>query len=674
LRRELEASGLRNATVKTGYLESLIRKTCQVQRCDPSLTPNQRGLLLHEIVRLVKRRQYVQRAHISAQEFGTISLVVLVIVTISWGFGFLLPVPASRPVSQTTSIPVVVQPVIPLQPSHVEIQTQPENLYPAESEIYYIVQSGDDQGSVSRRLGVSPEILQTLNHLPTDGSLLSGQILVARADPATPGLHLSAEGAPKSPALLTPRSSPSSILQRIQEHDQFYQSMWAEGQVVFYGPAGYSGPPRTFRVQIWSVPGRNLMIAGPAAGVPAGALLSTTIPGDVDSPKQTFLALRSGANSQWFYSDDELLKNTPSIQRLAYPVDALKIVQNMLGYEPRKTIFSPVRLEKLSGRITLVTDIAPQEDGKRGRLWVDVENGLILRWQHFTGLHESIVDWEVTFTRVLFDTAIHPNLIKPYYFLPDYFAEDQQGFPEKRKADKTSSLTSPAFTHPEITFPTAPRDFDPGNQWLVFQYPNTYHYLAPFADVEIFSNQYYLGSMKFGNPWTLVCSRAPNGYLMAYVSVPDAQMEDTFLNWFDLRETGLPVHSILGGIAIKELVFSPDSHFLAAYGSHENAGGIYLVDMQTQSIRQFENVFDARSLAWSPDSNYLAMIARSEAASSTEILLVIDVVDGQAIYRSLWNPQDARSWSGSPLRDWDIPFPAQPQGLEGCARPPVRNE
>jgi WD40 repeat protein len=151
-------------------------------------------------------------------------------------------------------------------------------------------------------------------------------------------------------------------------------------------------------------------------------------------------------------------------------------------------------------------------------------------------------------------------------------------------------------------------------------------------------------------------------------------MQDTFLNWFDLRETGLPVHSILGGIAIKELVFSPDSRFLAAYGSHENAGGIYLVDMQTQSIRQFENVFDARSLAWSPDSHHLAMIARSEAVSSTEILLVIDVVDGKVIYRSLWNPQDAKSWSESPLRDWDIPFPVQPQGLEGCARPPVGNE
>ncbi len=67
LRRELEASGLRNATLKTGYLESLIRKTCQVQRRDPSLTTNQRGLLLQEIVRLVKRRQNVRRAHISAQ-------------------------------------------------------------------------------------------------------------------------------------------------------------------------------------------------------------------------------------------------------------------------------------------------------------------------------------------------------------------------------------------------------------------------------------------------------------------------------------------------------------------------------------------------------------------------------------------------------------------------------
>ncbi len=208
----------------------------------------------------------------------------------------------------------------------------------------------------------------------------------------------------------------------------------------------------------------------------------------------------------------------------------------------------------------------------------------------------------------------------------------------------------------------------------MFQYPNSFDYHDPTSDVEVFTDQYYLGSLSFGNPWTLVCSRAPDGYKIAYVDMPDSAAQDTFLKWVDLKDSELKVHNVLGGIQIKELVFSPDSRYLAAYGSYGGTGSIYLVDFQTQRIQQLKQLSNARSLAWSPDGTSLAVITRTEAAASTDLLLVINIEDGQVIHRSQWEAQDFESQMMSPVMDWGIPFPVQAQGLEGCARPPGENE
>ncbi len=672
LRRELEASGLHNVALKTGYLERLLRETCQQQLFKMQAQTHQRRLVQLEIIRLVNRKQSIRRTHISVQEFATISLVVLVIVSISWGFSFLLPVPAPPPALQSPQDPAVVQPVMTVKPAPYRAQDQENNKFPLESVLHYIVQPGDTLETVSTRLAISPLYLRTANNLPQDGTLLAGQILVLHTNPTSLSMPSPVMVPNRPHKVLNAQSPPSLILQRIQEHDLFYQSLWADGRVIFYGPAGYSGPPRSYRVQLWSKPGSALVVAGSLAGNPEGVLLTVDLPGS--SPGKPYLAFRSGDNGQWFFSDEQILSRKSSLDRLAYPIEALDMVQRMVHYQPQNTLFAAVRVENISGRSVLVTDIVSQDDEKRGRLWIDQNNGVILRWQHFTGLQENIVDWEVTLSNVIFDTGIHPYFFKSYYYLPENYAEDQHGLPELQTIDEAISLRSLPFTHPELSFPVAPKSFDPGKQWLVFQYPNSFDYLASSSEVEIFSNEYYLGSLPFGNPWTLICSRSPDGYQIAYVAMPDNTTQETFLNWFDLRESELKVHNVLGGIAIKEMAFSPDSRYLAAFGSNSNSSGIYLVDMQSQRIRQLRQLTNARSLVWSPDSTSLAMIVRTEADEGIEMLLVINVEEEQIVFRGLWDSRDIKSLDESPVKDWDIPFPVQPQGLEGCARPPAGNE
>lgn len=313
LRRELEASGLHNAAIKTGYLERLLRRTCQQHRHDTQLQPNQRTMILLEISRLVNRKQVAQRAHITVQEFSTIALVVLVVAIISWGFSSLLPVPQSLPASQSTGSPVAEQSAAAVKPDRGDLQDQGDIEFPLDSVIHYIVQPGDTLDIVSKRLGTSPLVVKKLNNLPEDVSLLAGQVLELRTA-NTGGTGKFPVIAPyRSPVLLTAQSPPSLIFQRIQEHDLYYQSMWAEGRVIFYGPAGYSGPPRSSRIQVWSKPGSVLVIAGPPESNPDGVVLS--INSSDSSSRKTYLALRSGDRDQWFYSDEEILQRKSPLDR-----------------------------------------------------------------------------------------------------------------------------------------------------------------------------------------------------------------------------------------------------------------------------------------------------------------------------------------------------------------------
>jgi RNA polymerase sigma-70 factor, ECF subfamily len=672
LRRALETSGLGNATIKTGYLERLMRRTCQQYRSDIHLKGNQRNTILQEIIRLSSRKHHLRKTHISFQEFGTISLVVLVIASISWGVSFLLPISATRTQNHSTGVPAITQPAAIAIPIRSDNKGQEISEFPLKSVVHYIVLPGDTLEIVSERLGVSPTDLQTLNNLPEDGALLIGQILIFRPPTIPIAEFSSVIEIIQPPEALGAHSSPSSIRARIQEYDQYVQSLWAEGQVIFYGPAGYSGPPRSYRLQVWSMPGSVFVVTGPSLGSPEGTLLSTSAP-EFSSPGN-FLALRSGDTSQWFFTDGEHLAHHSMLDFHDFPIEALQLVQKMFDYQLQRTLIAPVRVETVSGRKALVTDIVTSDDEERGRLWVDQNNGAILRWQHFTGLQENIVDWEVTLTNVVFDKVIHPYFFKPFYYLPEQFAQDLSGYPESLEVEGKTSGRLLSFTHPELSFPPAPRNFDPGDQWLVFQYPNSFDYHALSADVEIFSNQYYLGSLPFGNPWTIICSRAPDGYKIAYVDRLDRVSKETFLKWFDLRDGDFKVHHVLGGMAIQELAFSPDSRYLAAYGNYGGDGSIYLVDLLTQRIRMLKQLNGAYSLAWSPDGRSLAMISQAEAANNAATLFVIDVDNGQVIHRSLWNSQNSEAQEESPVTEWGIHFPVQPQGLEGCARPPEGNE
>ncbi len=254
----------------------------------------------HEILRQVLNRGYFRKTKVSYQEFGWISGITLVVILLIWGISNLIPTRESvQPDvqnirSQVTAIPVGEKlPVI----SSVE-KAIPVTL--PLSFIHYIVLPGDSLELIAERLGVSVKNILEENNIAADESILPGQILVIRSgrEQVAPK---PASGQPvKMPTPLDLASDPYQIKKRIAESQKYYHAFWGEMQVFLYGPAGYVGPPRGYRVQIlYSSPGNYLMVGGQIQGNPDSIYIINHQYSDQSEGVRTAYRLDEGGH--WFY-------------------------------------------------------------------------------------------------------------------------------------------------------------------------------------------------------------------------------------------------------------------------------------------------------------------------------------------------------------------------------------
>ena len=73
------------------------------------------------------------------------------------------------------------------------------------------------------------------------------------------------------PSLLTIDSSPATILERVRNSPRLWGSLWADYQMVYYGPQRYRPPARAYRFQVWvSQPDRSQVAIPTPGGIPIG--------------------------------------------------------------------------------------------------------------------------------------------------------------------------------------------------------------------------------------------------------------------------------------------------------------------------------------------------------------------------------------------------------------------
>jgi dipeptidyl aminopeptidase/acylaminoacyl peptidase len=297
----------------------------------------------------------------------------------------------------------------------------------------------------------------------------------------------------------------------------------------------------------------------------------------------------------------------------------------------------------------------------------------------YSGGRSQIQTADLSITKISFNNQLPQGLFEPQERLAIGFSEDASGLKFKLLNQLAPTENSPP--HQPFAAGLAPNGFNPALAQLYFRYPESFDTEAVSALVDVLAGGYTLGRAQFGNPWTAICARSPNGQKIAYVSQPaDAQSTDAALHWFDLQNVNLD-HLVSEDLAVDNFAFSYDGQKLAFFGRQagQARGAVYISDLQSGALQRLLDRNSANSLVWSPDGNFLAMTSDPTMLGSQNAL-VVDVHDGIIVAHDRYN------WRGDffldPLApDWPtftwrsprgapVKFPVAMGGLEACVQPP----
>jgi hypothetical protein len=309
---------------------------------------------------------------------------------------------------------------------------------------------------------------------------------------------------------------------------------------------------------------------------------------------------------------------------------------------------------------------------------VDASTGVVLRWQQFADLDLQTVVSDVVITSIDYDHSFRDDLFDPHLAWQGGFAlDDQAERPEAGATPEPLTWAAPPDLRRPLPYAPPPEGFDPAGSWLTFQYAGESDMRQPMADLttvpmELFAEGYSLGKLKFGVPWSLACTRSPDGARLAYSLIGDAGGEDEGgVGWLNISEPG-KAYRLLPGLHAGRFAFSPDGRQLAVYGSGGEGmpGGVYLADIGSGESKLLLEVAQVSSLAWSPDGRFLALIGL-EAGQQDPAMLVVHASTGQEVFRDEDVQAGGKTRPGWPTNEWGVIFPSAPMGgMQECAAPP----
>jgi hypothetical protein len=501
-------------------------------------------------------------------------------------------------------------------------------------------------------MGTSPEVLKSFNRVPSGVTPVAGTRLL---DPGE-WIHL-------FPGAMLPESrdplTRTLTLTEALDMQPRYSTLWFDGLAVDYGPAAYVGPARATRVQMWQARGRTLVLAGRSqAALPELARL--TIDG------REWIA-KPDINTPWVWpwepSEYEMTMAYGFSTSLLYSL----VGRGDLSVQDN---FRVIGREQVAGVNALEVVREADEFEQPSRFWVDDRRGLVLRrvFYHRGG---EIPLFEYVLNQVVYN-APHPGevLTEAIPWRGSY-ALDVTGAPEAlgEGAQQPRGRSRRGGQRPP------PPGFDPSAAQLTFRYPVNYPGEGLSMDVELFADGYYLSKINFGDPWTMLCSRSPDGRSVAFVSDPDnlPGSPEARLHYFSLDDSSeLRAFSLGGPNGMSEPVFSPDSRKLAYFmrSTVGSPGNLAVLNLDTRAITRFFKAWDVRSLVWSPDGENLAMIAHLDE-SGEEHVVVVDASGAKTtIYSAAIDVQGNRDQRDWPMLEWGVEFPVDRGGMDDCARPP----
>jgi DNA-directed RNA polymerase specialized sigma24 family protein/LysM repeat protein len=585
----------------------------------------------------------------SLRDFLLISLVLVVMGSLVWIWN--------------RSLPKSVEPVQIQSTPTISSNEQGLGSIPSAKtyQRLYVVKPGDTLPSISARTGTSVDELKRMNYLGDDEALEPGRVLVVSfwlptspATTPTPVIPVAPVSAP-----LTEKATSQEIYQRLASSSSNWHTLWADVQLINYGPEGYVGPPHPLRVQVWiSQPGQSLELYGSLDGLVESEYLNTGGLNYSANKYQDFVSVFDAPSSSVTFGNNNLF----------FP--------GLTSWLEEGTLHI-MGSSQVAGRSVLIIDRL-DPDGKRAqRLWIDTRTGVLLRLKRYGEHDDTVVLSDYLVTAISFDVDFPQEVFDPGRMLVQRFAQDYNAQPEAGESGTTSAWAFPD-SRPRLERLSPPTLFDASLRPLTFQYPpgppvSGWHDAGPQA-VELFAGEFYLGSLRMAYPWfyPCTCTRSPDGSQIAYIS--DANSGDLY--WIDLSHPE-EIHGPPEYLNASDLAFAPDNQTLAVDGAGFKFGqwvrGIFILDTGSGDYQLLLQMEYASSLVWSPDGAYLALIGE-ELASSTYEAMIFQIDTGRIIYRipvDMFNiPSETDpNWPAPdwPARNWGVEFPNYNRDLGSCS-------
>jgi DNA-directed RNA polymerase specialized sigma24 family protein len=474
-----------------------------------------------------------------------------------------------------------------------------------------------------------------------------------------------ADGAPTAFPPVTPvaalnrRSSDEEIRQRWQESPDLWHSLSADLQTWRYGPLSYSGLPRAYRSQAWVLqPEQSILLNGLLGAEPGESYLVAQ-----DRAFWRSAAANQSHSQPWDGELESLLLEGP-LRQMVFPATS--------PWASRPGSFRSVQTSEQAGRKAVVFDWLNPDGQREARLWLDSQTGIILRAQVFGGDDFKTLIDESVITALALERSEPPPALIVAARLDQ--AQPTSGDPAFAALLPTPTPAIVTLDRPAALSDPAPPGFDPSGGRLAFTFPRDPQVANAARDtaaqpVELIADGYSLGMTRFGLPWMLRCDRSPDGRRLAFNTASDgAAPADDSLRWFNLSNPSA-IYQPLPELQAASFAFAPDSRRLAVAGqaSGDLASGVYLVDIATGESRLLLAAEDARSLLWSPDGEFLALVGRlpnQEQPAS----LVLHVRTRQIAYQG--EPgMIGETPADSPIAAWGVPFPVEMGGMDACAAP-----
>ncbi len=211
-------------------------------------------------------------------------------------------------------------------------------------------------------------------------------------------------------AALGAGSVAGEIEAKLAQSAQTWRRVWADIEVTYYPPEGSSEGLQQYRHQVWvDQPGGKFReIFGPRDGEPThlrvadgtGLLEMDLVTGEARRSDLPGFELPPEPPGDAVVMEPMRMALGPATGDLIFPG----------GLAQRGGTYAAVDLDTVAGRDSLVVDWSREGAGRVDRFWIDVQTGLILRWQHFGKQGGETMESEHIVEKIAYDITFPPGV------------------------------------------------------------------------------------------------------------------------------------------------------------------------------------------------------------------------------------------------------------------------